>query len=126
MANTRLIKQIENLEIKIYDCFILLATNVAQIRSFNVLGANAFHDCNVAIEKCKTDAYEAKQTFASKQNIDAIDENYLVPIIYNLNTLSLDELKMKKYRSNCIKICRKIATFLRKYLILIENRRDVD
>ena len=130
MGNTNSANQLENLELKIFDRFILLNNNMAKITGFDVYMmtlADVAKSAN-AIEKCKHDISKAKQTFASKQNILTIEEEYFVPIIYNLNYLNLTDCfrHMAKHRTKCIKLCREIANFLRKYTILTQKMENVN
>ena len=127
MGNTDSTRLIETLEMKIYDRFILLTTNMARITSFESFDVTEYAKGAAAIQNCKNDINTAKQTFASKQNIDTIDEKYFSPIIYNLHSLRLKDgtKKLAKYRTNCDRICREIANLLRQYLILTQNKENV-
>lgn len=117
MGNNNSTVALENLETRIYDCFVDLSETMKIIKKWNTLITKEYEEANYTRQQCIDCIKAAKETFDSRTNLILISDEHLKQFISHLYSLPLFH-DTSKDRDTCVKLCRRLTRYIEKYSAL--------
>jgi len=117
MGNNNSTVALENLETRIYDCFVDLSKTMTIIKKWDTLITTECDEASNTRQQCIDCIKAAKETFDSRTNLISISDEHFKQFIGHLYSLPLNH-DASKDRDNCVKLCRRITRYIEKYIAL--------